>query len=50
MNAKNIFRNIRGLAMSALLLIPAASLVVSDDDDDARRRLLPSAVSTYVRT
>lgn len=24
MNAKNIFRNIRGLAMSALLLIPAA--------------------------
>lgn len=35
MNAKNIFRNIRGLAMSALLLIPAAFVSCSDDDTEA---------------
>ena len=34
MNAKNIFRNIRGLAMSALLLIPAAFVSCSDDDTE----------------
>ena len=34
MNAKNIFRNMRGLAMSALLLIPAAFVSCSDDDTE----------------
>ena len=34
MNAKNIIRNMRGLAMSALLLIPAAFVSCSDDDTE----------------
>lgn len=33
MNVKNIFRNIRGLAFTALLLIPAAGFVSCNDDD-----------------
>lgn len=33
MNAKNIFRNIKGLALAALLLMPAASFVSCNDDD-----------------
>lgn len=42
MNAKNIFRNIMGLAMSALLLIPAAFVSCSDDDTGGRQPLLPA--------
>ena len=40
MNAKNIFRNMRGLAMSALLLIPAAFVSCSDDDTEGGSCLL----------
>ena len=53
MNAKNIFRNIRGLAMSALLLIPAAFVSCSDDDTEGGSpyfRLENTVVSIFPTT